>query len=104
MRRDRILTIFTLSAAIAGGEAVAARAKLDPADTAAAYKAAGMTQNAKGWSVCPKGGRGGSVEIADDLNGDGQPDALIVAAAGRSSCRVPATSRSAATRPAGPTC
>lgn len=77
MRISRQMAMAGSFAALFAGTASAAAPKLDPADSAAAFKAGGFSQVGKGWSLCPKGGKA-EFDVADDMNGDGRPDALIV--------------------------
>lgn len=53
--------------------AAAADLALSPADTAAAYKAAGYKQQGRKWMACAEG----KVTTARDINGDGLPDVVI---------------------------
>lgn len=55
-------------------------AKLPPADQAAAFKAAGFTLKGKQWRACDDPTptySPGAVQEVRDLNGDGQPEAVI---------------------------
>jgi hypothetical protein len=57
-----------------------APAKLSPADEAAAFKAAGFTLKGKKWQACDDPTptyTPGAIEEVRDLNGDGQPEAVI---------------------------
>ncbi len=61
--------------------ALAADVKLSPADTAAAFKAAGFAKKGARWESCGDPGTAsytpGAIETVRDLNGDGQPEAII---------------------------
>ena len=53
---------------------------LPPADEAAAFKAAGFKQHGKAWKACDDPSAGyepGRIQEVKDLNGDGQPEAII---------------------------
>lgn len=54
---------------------------LSPADQAAAFKAAGFKKKGNQWRACDDPGTAsytpGNIEKVQDLNGDGQPEALI---------------------------
>jgi hypothetical protein len=57
-----------------------APAKLSPADETAAFKAAGFTLKGKTWRACDDPTptyTPGAIEEVRDLNGDGQPEAVI---------------------------
>jgi hypothetical protein len=56
-----------------GWPAAAQELKLSPADTAAAFKAAGYKLQGSKWMGCAEG----TVSEVRDINGDGLPDALI---------------------------
>lgn len=60
--------------------AVASPTTLSPADQAAAFKAAGFTFKGKQWRACDDPTPSytpGALQEVRDLNGDGQPEALI---------------------------
>lgn len=54
---------------------------LSPADTAAAFKAAGFARHGNQWQSCGDPGSAsyssGTIETVRDLNGDGRPEAVI---------------------------
>jgi hypothetical protein len=59
---------------------VGSPAALSPADQAAAFKAAGFTLKGKKWQACndpTPSYTPGAIEEVRDLNGDGQPEAII---------------------------
>lgn len=70
--------MFVITLALA---AAAATPKLTPADTAAAFRAAGFVRKAGQWRSCDDPGTAGympgSVELVQDMNGDGKPEAII---------------------------
>lgn len=55
--------------------------KLTPADTAAAFRAAGFTRAGGQWKACGDPGTTsyspGAIEQVADLNGDGRPEAIV---------------------------
>lgn len=60
--------------------AMAGASKLPPADEAAAFKAAGFKLHGKQWKACKDASASyvpGAIEQAQDLNGDGLPEAII---------------------------
>lgn len=72
-----IISVFSLLLCQA---ALAAGAPLPPADESAAFKAAGFKQQGKQWKSCADTSASyvpGTVEQVKDLNGDGQPEAII---------------------------
>jgi hypothetical protein len=72
-----IITILSLvfsQASLAGANSLSA------SDEAAAFKAAGFKQHGKAWKSCSDSGSSyvpGAIEQVKDLNGDGQPEAII---------------------------
>jgi hypothetical protein len=72
------------AAAIALPAAPAAAQSLSPAGTAAAMRAAGLSESAGGWmsdacgALDPSGQPAARIDMAGDLNGDGFPDALVI--------------------------
>jgi hypothetical protein len=62
--------------------AAATSTSLSSADEAAAFKAAGFTRRGNRWSGCgdsgTRGYEAGKIDRVADLNGDGQPDSVIV--------------------------
>lgn len=67
--------------AFSASTALAADMKLSPADTAAAFKAAGFAKKGNRWESCGDPGTAaytpGTIDLVRDLNGDGQPEAVI---------------------------
>ena len=67
--------------AFSASTALAADMKLSPADTAAAFKAAGFAKKGNRWEGCGDPGTAaytpGAIDLVRDLNGDGQPEAVI---------------------------
>lgn len=67
--------------AFSASTALAADIKLSPADTAAAFKAAGFVKKGSRWEGCGDPGTmsytPGAIETVRDINGDGQPEAII---------------------------
>ncbi|SFF77329.1 hypothetical protein SAMN05518865_104268 [Duganella sp. CF458] len=60
--------------------APAGASSLPASDEAAAFKAAGFKQHGKTWKSCSDSGASyvpGAIEQVKDLNGDGQPEAII---------------------------
>jgi len=55
------------------GLAQSAAPNLSPADTAAAFKAAGYKQQGRKWMGCSEG----TLDTVRDINGDGLPDVVI---------------------------
>jgi uncharacterized membrane protein len=77
--KHRILVAGALAALFAASS-FAAPAKLAPADEAAAFKAAGFKLKGKHWRACDDpspGASAGVIEDVRDVNGDGQPEAVI---------------------------
>ncbi|WP_137939900.1 hypothetical protein [Chitinivorax sp. B] len=74
-----ILAVSVLMSLIAASTSGAAE-RLSPTDEAAAFKAAGFKKKGKQWRACedptPTYGPGTIQEVLD-LNGDGQPEAII---------------------------
>ncbi|KQV61814.1 MULTISPECIES: hypothetical protein [unclassified Duganella] len=72
-----IIAIFSL---VFSQASLAAANTLPAADEAAAFKAAGFKQHGKAWKSCADSGASyvpGAIEQVKDLNGDGQPEAII---------------------------
>lgn len=87
MRLSRSGLAITAAIAIAATPANAQPAKtqprLSPADETAAFRAAGFRRVGRGWQNCAEGSDSpsyspGMVETVRDIDGDGQPDAIIV--------------------------
>ena len=74
------LSFIALLAALPS-TAMAAGAALSPEDQTAAYSAAGFELQDGQWRACDDPGTAsytpGAIEVTDDINGDGAPDALI---------------------------
>lgn len=68
-----ILLLATIPALLASPFAWSADGTLSPADTAAAFKAAGYKQQGKKWMGCAEG----RVSEVRDINGDGLPEVVI---------------------------
>lgn len=75
----RLLVAIVASAVLAAP--ASAQISLSSADSAAAFRAAGFRQVGTQWRSCdaPRGSvyEPGKVELVQDLNGDGRPEALI---------------------------
>lgn len=70
----RLATIaISILLAATSGHAVAQEAKLSPADSAAAFRAAGFKLKGKTWAMCAPG----TISEVRDINGDGLPEAII---------------------------
>ena len=68
----------TASPISADSQGAATTKTLDPADQAAAFKAAGFKQQGSTWRNCEDRSASGSIERVGDFNGDGFPDAVLV--------------------------
>lgn len=77
----RVLCLGVCALAFSASTALAADMKLSPGDTAAAFKAAGFAKKGNRWEGCGDPGTAaytpGAIEEVRDLNGDGQPEAII---------------------------
>lgn len=77
MRRAILLLLLTPPAAALAADPPV----LSPADEAAAFSAAGFTRAAGQWQACGDPGTPsyspGAIESVADLNGDGQPEAIV---------------------------
>lgn len=72
--------VVTIISLVLSQSALAAPGELRPADEAAAFKAAGFKQHGKSWKSCADSSANyvpGAIEQVQDLNGDGQPEAII---------------------------
>jgi uncharacterized membrane protein len=74
-KQMRRVALAALSALLAGfaSSSFAQGMKLSPADTVAAFKAAGFKLKGKKWMMCTEG----TLSEVRDINGDGLPEAII---------------------------
>ena len=81
MANFRIISLgLIFSATLGHAQAGGTTPVVAKAEQAKIYAAAGAVRRSKGWTLCAEdpGSQGAAIELHRDLNGDGQPEAVVI--------------------------